>query len=91
MHLDGGDFDGMLVETYFIKVCEGYAPFHLLKGLTLYPLQSLVSLLDVLKEAYVVWVEPYSLNEINLGLLDLSEVIRGRAASTNTLHVLWVD
>ena len=91
MHLDGGDFNGMLIETYLVEVCEGYAPFHLLKGLTLDPLQSLVSLLDVLKETYVVWVEPYSLNEVNLGLLNLSKVIRGSAASTNTLYVLWID
>ena len=80
----------MLFKTDLVQVSKHNTPLNLLQSLTFETLKTLIGLFDIFEEENIGWIKLQRVDEVNLGLLDLTKVIARLATATNTFDVSWI-
>lgn len=91
MKLKHGDTHRMIFEADFAQISKHHSSFYFLHRLAFQALKLFLCLFNVFEEAYVLGFELKNFDEVDLGLLDFSEVVIRRSSPSNALYVSWVD
>ena len=91
VQLGDGHANRVLLEAHLLQVCKHHAALNLVHCLSFDLLEPFVGLFNVIQEANILRVELDCVEEINLGLLELSKIVGCSAAASNAFHVTRVN